>query len=93
MTNEPRKPTPAAGGIRMNPFIKRATIILMATIVFALHFTVFAVAAIPPEANFLGRITGVVAPVRLAIDSSGRVYVADPRNGGVLQFDGTGALV
>lgn len=78
----------------MNPFIRRNTNILMLCIVIVLQLMVSAAsAALPPAANFLGRITGVVAPVRLAIDAGGRVYVADPRNGGVLQFDSTGNLI
>ncbi len=78
----------------MNPFIRRITIFLSLNILISLYFAVFAVAAaLPPAANFLGRITGVVAPVRIAIDTIGKVYVADPRSGGVLQFDGTGKQI
>ncbi|MFZ2949097.1 MAG: hypothetical protein WA003_06400 [Desulfuromonadaceae bacterium] len=78
----------------MNPCIRRITFVLMLYIVIILHNAVSAVAApLAPEANYLGRITGVVAPVRLAIDAYGKIYVADPRNGGVLQFDSAGNLI
>lgn len=78
----------------MNPFIRRAMLVSMATIVVALHaISSTATAALPPEANFLGRITGVIAPVRLAMDSYLKLYVADPRSGGVLQYDNAGNLI
>lgn len=78
----------------MNPFIRRATFFLLATILIVLHVMPSTVtAAIPPEANFLGRITGVIAPVRLAMDSYLKLYVADPRSGGVLQYDNAGNLI
>lgn len=78
----------------MNPFIRRATVVLMMTIMIALHLAPSAASAgLPPEANYLGRITGVIAPVRLAMDTYQKLYVADPRSGGVLQYDNAGKLI
>lgn len=78
----------------MNPFIRRSTIILMVTIVIALHLLPSgASAGLLPESNYLGRLTGVIAPVRLAIDAYQKLYVADPRSGGVLQYDNAGNFI
>ncbi|MFZ4856912.1 MAG: hypothetical protein ACOYL3_10995 [Desulfuromonadaceae bacterium] len=74
----------------MNPFIRRMAFVLMFACVFALSAASFVMAALAPETHYLGRITGVVAPVRLAADPFGKLYVADPRSGGVLQFDNAG---
>jgi hypothetical protein len=76
----------------MNPF-KSKTVVLMLNILIALLVTVSGVFAVqPPETAYLGSIPGSIAPVRLAIDANGKVYVADPRNGGVLQYDKLGNL-
>lgn len=78
----------------MNPFTRRTAIVLMAAVVIALQISVSGVsAALVPEANYLSRITGVIAPVRLAMDPFGKLYVADPRSGGVLQFDSAGTRI
>lgn len=85
--------SPGTGGKGMNPFAK-TIIVLLLNIVIALHLAVSGVsAALPPAANYLGRITGVIAPVRMAIDPYGKLYVADPRNGGILQYNNAGALI
>ena len=78
----------------MNPFKRRIIMVLPLNILVALYLAVFAVAApLLPEVNYLGRLTGVIAPVRLAMDTYGKVYVADPRNGGILQYDSAGKLI
>jgi hypothetical protein len=84
------KPTPAVGGKSMNPFIRRMAVVLTLACVFALYTASGVLAALAPEVHHLGRISGVIAPVRLAADPFGKLYVADPRNGGVLQFDNAG---
>ncbi len=94
MDNGQYRPTTAAGGKGMNPLIRRTVILLMLTFVIALHLAAPGVsAALMPAANYLGRISGVIAPVRLASDSFGKLYVADPRNGGVLQFNSAGTFI
>lgn len=88
------RPSAATGGKRMNPFIIRLSIFLILNITIPLYLTVsHASAALPPTVNFLGRITGVIAPVRLATDPYGNLYVADPRNNGVMQYDRAGHLI
>ena len=74
----------------MNPFIRRMAVVLTLVCVFALYAASAVLAALAPEVHYLGRIGGVIAPVRLAADPFGKLYVADPRNGGVLQFDNAG---
>ena len=87
------KQTLGTGGDGMSPF-KRITIVLMLNVLSALCLMVCgAAAALPPTANYLGRIAGVIAPVRLAIDSLGKLYVADPRNSGIMQYDSAGHLI
>ena len=78
----------------MNLFMRSIIIVLMLNIMFSLHLTVSdATAALPPTVNYLGRISGVIAPVRLAMDTFGKLYVADPRNSGIMQYDGAGHLI
>jgi Glucodextranase, domain B len=78
----------------MNLFIRSKIIALMLNVLAMLLLTISGVsAALPPAANYLGRIKGVVAPVRLAMDSLGKLYVADPRNSGIMQYDGAGHLI
>lgn len=94
MTHAIIKPTRGTGGTGMNPFMRRTSTVLMLNIMIALYLAVSgASAALKPEANYLGRMTGVIAPVRLAIDPHGKLYVADPRNGGVLQYDSAGTRI
>jgi uncharacterized protein YfaP (DUF2135 family) len=51
-------------------------------------------AAVAPSVSTLSAITdGSVTPVRIAADMSGNIYVTDPRGGGVLKYNGAGALV
>lgn len=72
----------------------RLIIVLVLAILIAPHLTVSeAPAALPPTVNYLGRITGVIAPVRLAIDQFGKLYVADPRNSGIMQYNSAGHLI
>jgi hypothetical protein len=78
----------------MNPFMRKLSRVLMLTTLCTLHLGVAgAFAALKPDANYLGRITGVIAPVRLAVDPYGKLYVADPRSGGVLQYNSAGKLL
>ncbi|MBK5275270.1 MAG: NHL repeat-containing protein [Desulfuromonadales bacterium] len=47
-----------------------------------------------PVVGVLASVTdGVSTPVRLATDSSGNIYVTDPRGGGILKYDNSGALI
>lgn len=50
--------------------------------------------ATAPLVSALPSVTdGVSTPVRLATDSSGNIYVTDPRGGGILKYDGAGNLL
>jgi len=50
--------------------------------------------AVAPLVSSLPPVTdGVSTPVRLATDSSGNIYVTDPRGGGILKYDGAGNLL
>jgi sugar lactone lactonase YvrE len=81
-------------GHGMNLFIRNKTVVLILNILFTTHLTVSGVvAALPPTVNYLGRLTGVIAPVRLAIDAFGTLYVTDPRNSGIMQYDSSGHLI
>ncbi len=69
-------------------------IVLTLNIMIAMHLTAYdAAAALLPTVNYLGRITGVIAPVRMAIDPYGKLYVADPRNSGIMLYDSAGHLI
>ena len=47
-----------------------------------------------PQVNTLPTITnGISTPVRLAADSSGNIYVSDPRGGGILKYNQAGNLL
>lgn len=49
--------------------------------------------SIPPVVSPLASITeGTSTPVRLAADSLGNIYVADPRGGGILKYNNSGKL-
>jgi hypothetical protein len=51
-------------------------------------------AATSPAVTVLSPITqGMRAPVSVAVDTAGNIFVTDPRNGGVLKFDSYGKLV
>lgn len=78
----------------MNRYLRNKAAVLLFTLLLVTHLTVSGVqAALPPTANYLGRITGVIAPVRMAIDPYGKLYVADPRNSGIMQFDSAGHFI
>jgi hypothetical protein len=50
--------------------------------------------AAAPLVSALSSVTnGVSTPVRLATDSSGNIYVTDPRGGGILKYDSDGNLL
>lgn len=50
--------------------------------------------AIAPQVSFLNLVTQEIrTPVRIAIDQPGNIFVADPRGGGVLKYDHTGAFI
>lgn len=66
---------------------------VMLNVLVAVSLVTGVSAALPPAVNYLGRISGVIAPVRLAMDSFGKLYVADPRNSGVMQYDSAGHLI
>lgn len=77
----------------MNPSRNTIVIGLILNILIALNLVSGATAALPPSVNYLGRISGVIAPVRLAMDTYGKLYVADPRNSGIMQYDSAGHLI
>lgn len=76
----------------MNPFRKNnaAALVLYVVLALVLGTAAGVPAAVMPETKYLDRISGVIAPMRMAMDTYGKLYVADPRNGGVIQFDGAG---
>lgn len=77
----------------MNQFAK-VIVVLTLNVFMAMHLAASgATAAFAPTTNYLGRITGVIAPVRMAFDPLGKLYVADPRNSGVMQYDSAGHLL
>jgi hypothetical protein len=78
----------------MKFFRRNKIVVMILNVLITTHFAASGVvAALPPTVNYLGRLTGVIAPVRLAIDAFGKLYVADPRNSGIMQYDGSGHLI
>lgn len=73
-------------------FLKRFTVKLVALLAVCAGSS--ALAATPPAVTVLPPITaGISTPVRIATDTAGNIYVADPRGGGILKYAGTGKLL
>jgi hypothetical protein len=67
---------------------------LLISAIMAMIVVTTAYAATGPMVSHLGTMhTGVRTPVRLAVDSSGNIFAADPRGGGVLKFNPAGNLL
>ncbi|GEM_PF-1127792 len=78
----------------MKPFRTHFVTLALMFVVWSLLIHSAAIAATPPEATFLSRITqGLKTPVRLAIDPFDNIIVADPRGGGILKFNNLGQLL
>ncbi|MDA8428636.1 MAG: hypothetical protein M0T70_05215, partial [Geobacteraceae bacterium] len=71
---------------------------LISAVAPALLFCLFQVGAAyaspAPQVTPLSLVTeGVSSPIRVAIDPQGNIYLADPRGGGLLKYDGSGKLL
>ncbi|HZV83329.1 MAG TPA: hypothetical protein VFF53_14290, partial [Geobacteraceae bacterium] len=79
----------------MKPFrVNFVNLALILVVFWSMLITTTAIAATPPEATFLSRITqGLKTPVRLAIDPFSNIFVADPRGGGILKFNHLGQFL
>jgi Big-like domain-containing protein/glucodextranase-like protein len=72
-------------------FIKLGT---LSTAVALLASVTAAFGAVAPQVTLLSQVKqGVSTPVRVAADKFGKLYLADPRSGGVLKYDDTGHFI
>jgi hypothetical protein len=82
------------GGLKMTPAINyfiRFVIGLLGALVISLGGSAYA--ALSPLVAVLDPIVnGLLTPLKMALDSDGSIYVADPRSGGVVLLDQYGKL-
>lgn len=72
-------------------FIKLRT---LSTAVVLLASVSAAFGAVAPQVTLLSQVKqGVSTPVSVAADSFGKLYIADPRSGGVLKYDDSGKFI
>jgi hypothetical protein len=72
-------------------FIKLGT---LSTAVVLLASVSAAFGAVAPQVTLLSQVKqGLSTPVRVAADRFGKLYLADPRSGGVLKYDDTGRFI
>jgi hypothetical protein len=78
----------------MSCYVKRliSAIGLATTILFG-PLTNIALSAAPTVVNLPDITSEIRTPVRLAMDSSGNIYVSDPKAGGVLKYDSAGTFI
>jgi hypothetical protein len=80
------------GGIEMLVRAKKVVLMgVMALSVVAISLPVVCLAATSPSVTVLSPLSqGLRTPVKIALDVSGNIYVADQRAGGVVKFDAYG---